>query len=127
MVISSDPEYIRKDLLEYFWKYCNLKLKKWKNTKKRPRSHIEAGKTCSFIPGIPLPDSKHDQKCLIRISLLNLKEIRPSRTFSQFYQTVTMETITITKIFNFSFHYAFQSSITVQSFIAIRWQEKSYQ
>ena len=53
VVLSCYHEQIRKDLLEYFWRFCNPKFKKWKNTKKWPRSHVEAGKTCGFIPGVP--------------------------------------------------------------------------
>ena len=45
-----------------------------------------------------LPDLKHDQKCFIRISLLNVPEMRPLGTFGQFYQMVTKETTTVTKI-----------------------------
>ena len=42
---------IRKDLFKYFQRYCNPKFEKWKNTKKWSRSHVEAGRTCGFIPG----------------------------------------------------------------------------
>ena len=46
-------------------------------------------------------------------------------SFSQFYQTVTMETMTIKKNFAFSFDYVFQSRIvTLQSFFTIKWQER---
>ena len=34
---------------------------------KWPRSHVEEGKTCGFIPGSSLPDLKHEQKHFIRI------------------------------------------------------------
>ena len=43
-----------------------------------------------------LQDSKHGQRCFIRISSLNLPEMRA--LLIQFYQTVIMETTTVTKI-----------------------------
>ena len=43
-----------------------------------------------------LPDLKHDQKCFIRIPSLNVPEIRPLGTFSQFHQMVAMGTMTAT-------------------------------
>ena len=46
-----------------------------------------------------LSDLKHDQKHFIRIPSLNFPEMRPSETlFSQFDQTVTMETMAVRKI-----------------------------
>ena len=45
-----------------------------------------------------LPDIKHDQKRFICILSLNFQEMRPLSIFNQFYQTVTMETMTVTKI-----------------------------
>ena len=45
-----------------------------------------------------LPDFKHEQKLLICISPLDIPEIRPLDTFSQLYQTVIVETMTVTKI-----------------------------
>ena len=52
-VLSCYHEKIFKDLFEYFWRFCNPKFEKWKNAKRWPCSHVEAGKTCGFIPGIP--------------------------------------------------------------------------
>ena len=55
-----------------------------------------------------LPDLKHDQNRLIRIPSLNIPEIRPQGTFSQFYQTATMEMMTVTKILTLAFTAYFQ-------------------
>ena len=46
-----------------------------------------------------LPDSKHDQRCFIRIPSLNLPKTRHLVTLvMQFYQTIAMETMTVAKI-----------------------------
>ena len=42
------------------------------------RSHVEAGKTCRFIPPAL---KKHKQKRFIRILSLNVPEMRPLGTF----------------------------------------------
>ena len=77
------------------WTYYNPKFEKWKNTKKWPRCHIEAGKSCRFIPD---RDLRHDQKPFHSYSSLNFPEMRPLSTYSQFYQVVTLEMMTLTKI-----------------------------
>ena len=46
----------------------------------------------------PLPDLKHDQKDFIRIPSLKVQEMRLWALFSQFYQMVTMKTMTVTKL-----------------------------
>ena len=45
-----------------------------------------------------LPDLKLREKGFICIPSVNFLEMRPLGTFGQFYQTVTMETMTVTKI-----------------------------
>ena len=40
---------------------------------------------------------EHDHKCFIRIPSLNFPEMRSSGTFSQFYQMIAMETMTVYK------------------------------
>ena len=107
-------------MLEHFWRHSNPKFEKWKNTKKWPRSPRQARKILQINSWYSLLDLKRDQKCLIRVPLLNFPEMRPPDIFSQFYQMVTMGTLTITKIFDFSFHYIFPSSMNVQSFVAIK-------
>ena len=55
-----------------------------------------------------LPALKDDQKRFIGIVSLNVTEMRPSGTFCQFYQTVTMETMTVRKISSSPFALYFQ-------------------
>ena len=57
---------------------------------------------------------------------MNVPEMRPLGTFSQFYQMIKMETTTVNKNFNFNFGYVFPSSMAVQSFITIKWQKKKF-
>ena len=71
-----------------------------------------------------LPDLKYEQKRFIRTPSSNVLEMRLSGTFSQFYQTVTMVTMTRYNNLGFDFGYVFSSSMTVQCFITIKWQEK---
>ena len=54
--------------------------------KTRKRKNLQIYFWCS------LPDLKHDKKRFIRIPSLNVQEMRP---FSQFYQMVAMETLTV--------------------------------
>ena len=42
-----------------------------------------------------LPDLKRDRKCFIHIPSLNFLDMRALGTFSQFYQVVTMEMMTV--------------------------------
>ena len=67
------------------------------NKKKCPSSHVKAVKDLRIYSWYSLPDFKHDQKRFICILLLNIPEMRPLGTF-KFYRTVSMETMTITKI-----------------------------
>ena len=73
--------------------------------------NLKSGKTrkSGFIPMVRqekledlflvfLPDLKYHQKRFIRIPSLNVPEMWPFDTFSQFYQTVTMGTMSFRKI-----------------------------
>ena len=75
-----------------------------------------------------LPDSKRDQNCFIRIPSSNLTEMRPLGAFlKSILSSGYHGNNDCYKNFNFSFHYIFPSSITVQSFITVKWQEKSFE
>ena len=50
-----------------------------KNQEKWHRFHVEAGKTCGFIPGIPCQTLNMTKS--IRIPSLNVPEMRPLGTF----------------------------------------------
>ena len=67
-----------------------------------------------------MPNLKHDQTRFIRIPSLGIPEMRSSGTF---YQTVTMERMTIRQNSS-SLWLCVSSSMTVQSFIPIKWHEK---
>ena len=76
-----------------------------------------------------LPDLKHEAFRFVRIPLLNAPcRNETFRHFNQFYQTVTMETMTVTKILTsvlaIYFQVLYKLSMTVQTFITIKWQEK---
>ena len=71
-----------------------------------------------------LPDLKHDQKPFIRIPSLNVPEMRPSGTFCSISSNGYHGNDDRSKNFDFSFCYVFPSSMSVQIFIAIKWQEK---
>ena len=58
-----------------------------------------------------LPNFKHDQKLFICILSLNIPEMRLLGTLSQFYQVVTMKTMTVTKS-RLRFCYMFLSFVT---------------
>ena len=74
-----------------------------------------------------MPDLKHYQKRFICISSLNVPEMKPLGTFKSILSNGYHENDNRQKNFDFSLGYVFPSSITVQSFITIKWQEKSYQ
>ena len=65
---------------------------------------------------------KHDQKFLIRIPSLNVPQMRSFSTFWSILANGYHGNNDCQK--NFSFGNAFPSSMTVQSFSAIKWQEK---
>ena len=67
---------------------------------------------------------KHDQKGFIRIPLLNIPKTRPLDTFLSSLLNGYHGNDDRYKNFNFSFGYVFPRSMTVQSFITIKWQEK---
>ena len=78
-----------------------------------------------------LSDLKHDQKRLLRIPSLNVPEMRLSGTFWSILSNgyhgnddCLKNFNDRLKNFNFSFGYVFPSSMTVQSFLTIKWQEK---
>ena len=68
--------------------------------KKRNRSHVETGKACGFIPGIPC----HEQKCFIRIPSLNFPEMRLLSTFYSILFSGYHRNDDRHKMFDFSFH-----------------------
>ena len=72
-------------------------LKSGKNVKKWSRSNVKARKNLQIYSWYSLPDFKHDQRHFIQISSSNIPEMRPFALFSQFYKTVTMETMIVTK------------------------------
>ena len=108
-------------MLEYFWRFCNPKFKSGKTRKSGLVAKSQQEKLADLFLVFPV---KHNQKRFIRIFSLNVPEIRSSALFSQFYQTVTMETMTIIKILTSVLAIYFQSSIPVQRFITIKWQGK---
>ena len=87
---------------------CNPKSEKWKNTKKWPCSHVEAGKTCGFIPGIPsVLDLKHGQKRFNRIPSLNVSEMRHLGIFKSILSNGFHGDDDRYKNFDFSFGHVF--------------------
>ena len=73
-----------------------------------------------------LPDLRHDQKHFISIRSLNVPEIRPIGTFWSILSDGYHGNDDRYKNFDFSLGYVFKSSMTMQSFVTIKWQEKSY-
>ena len=67
---------IRKNLLEYFWRFCKAgNKKKVASLPCRGRKNLQIY-SCYF-----LPDLRYDQKHFIRIPPLNVPEMRPLGTF----------------------------------------------
>ena len=71
-----------------------------------------------------LPDLKHDQKRFICIPSLNVPEMRPSGTFSSVSSNGYQGNDDRKKNCDFSSGHVFPSSMSVQSFITIKGQEK---
>ena len=70
-----------------------------------------------------LPDLKHNQRRFICIPSLNVPEMRPLGTFQSILSNGHHGNNDHYKNFEFSFGYVLPISITVQSFITIKWQE----
>ena len=69
-------------------------------------------------------DLKHDENRFIRIPSLNVPEMRPSGTFKSILSNGYNDNDDRYKNFDFSSGYVFPSSMTEQSFLIIKWQEK---
>ena len=83
-------------------------------------SHCRGRKNLRVYSWYSLSDLKHDQKHFIRMPSPNVPEMRPLGIFlGQFYQTDTVETMTVEK-FDLSFGHVFPRSMTVQRFITIK-------
>ena len=94
VVLSYYLKKFHKDLLENLWRFCNLNFGKWK-TRKSSLVSMSSQENLRIYFWDSLPDLKHDQKHFISISSLHIPEMRPLSAFSQFYQLVTMETMTV--------------------------------
>ena len=110
-------------MLEYFWRFCNPEFKKWKSRKEVASFPCRSRKILWIYSWYSLPYFKHDQKRFIRIPSSNVPEM--TEVFMHILvnfisRRVTMETMN----FDFSFGSVFPSSMTVQSFITFKLQEK---
>ena len=74
-----------------------------------------------------LPYLKHDKKPFIRIPSLNVAEMRPLGTFSQFFQTVTMERMTVRNISTSVLAMDFQVLSVCKLSLPSSGRRKSYQ
>ena len=102
----------RKDLLEYFWRFCNSNFEKWKNTKKVASFPCQGRKTCEFIPGTLCQTWNMTKRVSsFRCFAVNFIKRLPCKRWPL-------------KNFDFSFGYVFPSSMTVQGFVTIKWQKK---
>ena len=71
-----------------------------------------------------MTDLEHDQKHFIRILSLKVPEIRHLGTLYSVLSSSYHRNNERDKKFDFSFCFTFPRSITVQSFITIKWQEQ---
>ena len=74
VVLYCYHEQIRKDLLEYFRRFCNLKFEKWEKHEKVVSFSSRGRKNLRIYSWYCLPDLKHDQKRFIRIPLSNFQK-----------------------------------------------------
>ena len=112
----------RKDLLEYFWNSVVQSLKSGK-TRKMASFSCRSRKSLRFFSWYSLPDLKHDQKRSIRIPSLNVPEMSLLALLANFINGYHGNDDCY-KNFDFSFGYVFSGSMTVQSFVTIKLQEK---
>ena len=124
MVLSCYHEQISKDLLLRLWRFCNPKFEKWK-TRKSGLVPVSRQKNLRIYFWYSLPDLKHDQKHFIRIySFIKRSRNEVLRHFLvNFIKPLPWKRCTEEK-FHFSFGCVFASSITVQKFITLKWQDK---